>query len=98
MLLCVDFGELEVDNGLEQLDNGAPKVRLYRETHGWAILNLNVEAGDGFAAFIAANLNPEVKLVGGNLALNHVSLIGERLAALNLHIASESVPILRFHA
>lgn len=64
MLRRVDLSKLKVDDRLEQLNNGASKVSLHREANGRAIFNLNVEACDGFAALLTADLNLEVDTVG----------------------------------
>lgn len=61
--MSVYFGQFKVDNRLEKLDDGSCKVGLDRETHRGTILNFNIKAGDGFAAFLTAHLNFKVKLV-----------------------------------
>ena len=63
LLLSVDFRKFKVDHRFKQLDDGASKVRLDRETHGRPVLYLNIETGNGFAALFATNLNLKVKLV-----------------------------------
>ena len=62
-MLGVDFGQLEIDNGLEELNNWASEVRLDRETDRRTIFDLDIKAGDSFAAFFTSYLNLEVKLV-----------------------------------
>ena len=63
LLLCVNFSKLEVDHWLKKFYDGSPEVCLNRKTDGRAILNLDVEASDGFTTLLAAHLNLEVKII-----------------------------------
>ena len=52
-----------IDHWLKKLYDRSPEVCLNRKTDGRAILNLDVEASDGFTTLLAAHLNLEVKII-----------------------------------